>query len=109
MFSIERQQWDALDNFRQLVKQASCELADSIETGMMSDAKTAVFKVREASKSLDLPEALASQFEELGRAAWRGVSSGDGVNTDVYTRASTAIGVIGEIERLLNSITVGAN
>lgn len=106
MFTVEQQQWEGLDNFRELVKQASCELADSIETGMMSDSKTAVFKVREASKTLDLPEELASQFEELGRVAWRGITSGDGVNTDVYTRASTAIGVIGQIERLLDSITV---
>lgn len=106
MFSIEQQQWDGLDNFRQLVTQASCELADSIETGMMSEAKTAVFKVREATQTLDLPEELAARFAELGRAAWRGVTSGDGVTTDVYTRASTAIGVIGQIERLLDSITV---
>lgn len=108
MFTIKQQQWNGLDNFRELVKQASYELAGSIETGMLSDAKTAVFKVREASKTLDLPKELAAQLEELGSAAWRGVTSGDGVNSDVYTRASTAIGVIGDIERLLDSISVAS-
>jgi hypothetical protein len=107
MFSIQQSQWDGLNGFRELVKQANYELADSFETGRMSDSKTAVFNVMNASETLNLPEELLSQFQDLGRAAWHGAVSGNGESSDVYARAGAAIAVIGQIEKLIDSINVG--
>lgn len=106
MYAIQQQQWDGLDSFRKLVHQAVLELDESFETGRMSDSKTAVYNVMKASEQLDLPEEIAQQFEDLGRMAWRGATSGDGENSDVYARAGAAIGVIGKIEKLLDSLKV---
>lgn len=65
-------QWAGLREFNKLVEAANYELADSFETGRMSDSKTAVFDMREAANALDLPDILASELRQMAQESWRG-------------------------------------
>lgn len=66
----------------------------------MSDSKSAVFDVKTAAAELDMPEELARQLQQIAEDSWDGaVNAGD-----VYARAGSAIGAIGRLQRLIESV-----
>lgn len=100
MHTLNDSQLGELRKFLALTKEASRELGDSFSTGLMSDSKSAVYAVKTAAAELDMPEELASQLQQMAEDSWQGaVSMGE-----VYTRAGSAIGAIGRLQRLIESV-----
>ncbi|HKB59728.1 MAG TPA: hypothetical protein VKC56_06730 [Gallionellaceae bacterium] len=80
-----------------LAESAFRELDDAMGSGLMSDAKSAVFAMMEAAEALALPDDVAAELRRLATLSWQGVT-GSG---DAYERTSRAIGAIGDLERVI--------
>lgn len=103
MTLLSDEQHDSLLRFRGMVTLAIAELSDSISTGLMSDSKTAVYNVIQAADELVLPDELNHQLQSLVHSAWHGVAAGDGISSDVYTRAAVAIQELGKLDRMIEA------
>ena len=93
-----------LRKFLDLIKLANDELADSFDTGNMSDSKSAVYDVLTAAESLELPDDLAVPLRKMAHVAWNG-ASGMG---DVYSRAGNAIHAIGNLQKYAAAVETEA-
>jgi len=100
VYSLNDMQLDALQQFLTLVNTADVELDETFSTGRMSDAKSAVFAVKTAAETLDLPDELARQLKQMAQDSWRGATGAE----DVYGRAGNAIRAIGHIQTLIHSV-----
>lgn len=89
-------QQEYLDEVLGLCADASCELSDSICTGRMSDSKSSVYAISTALDGdkviqLGLPASLSA----IANKAWSCVTTGG----DSYSRAASALGQVGILER----------
>ncbi len=87
-----------LDKVLSLCTEASCDLSDSISNGRMSDSKSSVFAIKTALNAEKTSQmALPSSLSEIANEAWSCVISGG----DTYSRAASAIGQVGILERAI--------
>jgi hypothetical protein len=110
MGGLSEQQVAELRRVLALCQEATNELADSCETGMMSDAKSSVYAALTAVQRLSLPVTVADVGEslcELAEQAWTATI----VGPDPYSRAGGGLGGIARVraavERLLEGQASG--
>jgi hypothetical protein len=101
MGSLSAQQIASLQGVLKACESAVSELADSCESGLMSDAKSSVYAVLTAVEGLSVPDELAKRLHQLADEAWNlTVSGGD----DAYARAGAGLGGIGKLQSFLRNL-----
>jgi hypothetical protein len=83
---------------------AQNDVWDAFDTGLMSDAKTAVFSLRaEAQADKILPVSTKSELVRILSEAWTAISGAGGDTTEERSRSSHA--KLAEAERYLIGLT----
>lgn len=101
MTILTNEQQASLQALSALSRSAFVDLSDSLDTTNMSDSKSSVYALREATNALQLPDELNTQFQAIGEEAWKGVCSSSG---DTYARCAKALAALGKLDTLMASV-----
>jgi hypothetical protein len=99
-----QEQRQALEALRELVKRTQADVWEAFETSYMSDAKSAVYSLKEAvSSSEDLPHSVRTTLAPIADEAWRAIV---GIESTA-DRAQKSHAKLGILEREIDQIIAG--